>query len=85
MGDNSSMIYVFDFKAKKRPKIKSTLSQILLNNMNCCLHILLNLKTKNISNIIITYFLKLASCSKHFISIKHRILASFNINKTNQL
>ena len=30
---------------------------------------------------IITYFLNLASCSKHFISIKHRILATFNINK----
>ena len=30
---------------------------------------------------IITYFLDLASCSEHFISIKHRILAPFNINK----
>jgi hypothetical protein len=30
---------------------------------------------------IITYFLNLASCSEHFISIKHRILATFNINK----
>jgi hypothetical protein len=29
---------------------------------------------------IITYFLNLASCSEHFISIKHRILATFNIN-----
>jgi hypothetical protein len=27
------------------------------------------------------YFLNLASCSEHFISIKHRILATFNINK----
>ena len=33
---------------------------------------------------IITYFLNLASCSEHFISIKHRILATFNINKKNQ-
>jgi hypothetical protein len=33
---------------------------------------------------IIAYFLNLASCSEHFISIKHRILATFNINKTNQ-
>ena len=33
---------------------------------------------------IIAYFLCLASCSEHFISIKHRILATFNINKTNQ-
>jgi hypothetical protein len=33
---------------------------------------------------IITYFLSLASCSEHFISIKHRILATFNINKKNQ-
>ena len=33
---------------------------------------------------IITYFLNLASCSEHFISIKHRILATFNINKNNQ-
>jgi hypothetical protein len=30
---------------------------------------------------IITYFLNLASCSEHFIIIKHRILATFNINK----
>ena len=30
---------------------------------------------------IITYALNLASCSEHFISIKHRILATFNINK----
>jgi len=29
---------------------------------------------------IITYFLNLASCSEHFISIKHRILGTFNIN-----
>jgi hypothetical protein len=28
-----------------------------------------------------TYFLNLAFCSEHFISIKHRILATFNINK----
>jgi hypothetical protein len=33
---------------------------------------------------IITYFLNLASCSEHFIRIKHRILATFNINKKNQ-
>jgi hypothetical protein len=33
---------------------------------------------------IITYFLNLASCSEHFISIKHRILATFNISKKNQ-
>jgi hypothetical protein len=33
---------------------------------------------------IITYFLNLASCSEHFTSIKHRILATFNINKKNQ-
>ena len=30
---------------------------------------------------IITYFLNLAFYSDHFISIKHRILATFNINK----
>ena len=30
---------------------------------------------------LITYFLNLASCSEHFISIKHRIWATFNINK----
>jgi hypothetical protein len=30
---------------------------------------------------IITYFLNLASCSEHFINIKHRILATFNIKK----
>jgi hypothetical protein len=30
---------------------------------------------------IIAYFLSLVSYSEHFISIKHRILATFNINK----
>jgi hypothetical protein len=30
---------------------------------------------------IIAYFLNLTFCSEHFISIKHRILAAFNINK----
>jgi hypothetical protein len=30
---------------------------------------------------IIAYFLTLASCSEHFISIKHRILATFNLKK----
>jgi hypothetical protein len=30
---------------------------------------------------IIAYFLNLASFSEHFISIKHRILATFSINK----
>jgi hypothetical protein len=29
----------------------------------------------------IAYFLNLVSCSEHFISIKHRILATFNIKK----
>jgi hypothetical protein len=33
---------------------------------------------------IIAYFLNLASCSEHFISIKHRILTTFNINNKNQ-
>jgi hypothetical protein len=32
---------------------------------------------------IIAYFLNLA-CSEHFNSIKHRILATFNINQKNQ-
>jgi hypothetical protein len=35
-------------------------------------------------DIIAYFFLNLASCSEHFISIKHRILATFNINKKNQ-
>jgi hypothetical protein len=30
---------------------------------------------------ITAHFLNLASCSEHFISIKHRILATFNIKK----
>jgi hypothetical protein len=34
---------------------------------------------------IIAYSLNLASCSEHFISIKHRILATFNINKKNSI
>jgi hypothetical protein len=32
---------------------------------------------------IIAYFLNLASCSEHFIGVKHQILATFNINKKN--
>ena len=32
---------------------------------------------------IMTYFLNLASRSEHLISIKHRILVTFNINKKN--
>ena len=34
---------------------------------------------------IIAYFLNLAFCSEHFISLKHRILATFNINKTDKV
>jgi hypothetical protein len=30
---------------------------------------------------IIAYFLNLAFCSEHFISVKHRIFATFNISK----
>jgi hypothetical protein len=30
---------------------------------------------------IIAYLLNLAFCSEHFISVKHRILANFNIYK----
>jgi len=30
---------------------------------------------------IIAYFLNPTSCSEHFINIKHRKLATFNINK----
>ena len=30
---------------------------------------------------IITYFLNLTSCLEHFISIKHRILVTFNIKE----
>ena len=33
---------------------------------------------------IITFSLNLVSCSEHFISIKYRILATFDINKKNQ-
>jgi hypothetical protein len=34
---------------------------------------------------IIAFFLNLASCSEHFISIKHRIFATFNINQKIQI
>ena len=34
-----------------------------------------------LTNYDITDFLNLAFCSEHFISIKHRILSTFNINK----
>jgi hypothetical protein len=38
-----------------------------------------NIQTLFTNYDIITYFLNLASCSEHFISIKHRISATFNI------
>ena len=34
---------------------------------------------------IITYILNLAFCSEHFISIKHRTLATFNINQKQKI
>jgi hypothetical protein len=34
---------------------------------------------------IIAYVLNLASCSEQFIGIKHRILATFNINKKDSI
>ena len=34
---------------------------------------------------IIAYFVNLAFSSEHFISIKHRILGTFNINKTKSI
>ena len=44
-------------------------------------HPMLNIRIIFTNYDIITYFLNLAFCSEHFISIKHRILATFNINK----
>ena len=42
---------------------------------------MLNIRILFINYDIITNFLNLAFCSEHFISIKHQILATFNINK----
>jgi hypothetical protein len=47
-------------------------------------HPMLNIQILFINYDIITDFLNLAFCSEHFISIKYRILATFNINKKNQ-
>jgi hypothetical protein len=44
-------------------------------------HPMLNIQILFINYDIITDFLNLAFCSEHFISIKYRILATFNINK----
>ena len=40
-----------------------------------------DIRTLFINYDIIAYFLNLASCSEHFISMKHRILATFSMNK----
>jgi hypothetical protein len=45
------------------------------------MHPMLNIRIFFTNYDIITYFVKLAFCSEHFISIKHRKLATFNINK----
>ena len=42
---------------------------------------MLNIRILFTNYAIILNILNLASCSEHFISIKHRILATFNINK----
>ena len=44
-------------------------------------HPMLNIRILFTNYDIITYFLNLAFCLEHFISIEHRILATFNINK----
>jgi hypothetical protein len=44
-------------------------------------HPMLNIRILFTNYDIITGFLNLAFCSEHFISIKHRILVTFNINK----
>jgi hypothetical protein len=57
---------------KKKNSAKGPDKGKIVNKLYCIL-----LTTQDI----ITYFLNLASCLEHFISIKHRILATFNINK----
>jgi len=42
---------------------------------------MLNIQILFTNHDIMTDFLNLAFCSEHFISIKHRILTTFNINK----
>jgi hypothetical protein len=54
----------------------------IVNNLYCILLTTLELAILFTNYDIIAYFLNLASCSEHFISIKHRILATFNKNKT---
>jgi len=45
-------------------------------------HPMLNIRILFTNYDTITDFLNLAFCSEHYISIKHRILATFNVNKT---
>ena len=47
-------------------------------------HPMLNIQILFTNYDITTDFLNLAFCSEHFISIKHRILETFNINKKNK-
>jgi hypothetical protein len=69
-GTDSKFLPIYIKKAKHYPGKNSMLTRPMLNIQN----LFTNYD-------IITDFLNLAFCSEHFISIKHRILATFNINK----
>ena len=58
-------------------------SQFIINHVLMAIHqqTMLNIRILFTNHDIMTDFLNLAFCSEHFISIKHRILATFNINK----
>jgi hypothetical protein len=71
---NATCLFIAVISIRQTSKIRSRLMAIPLTDIQILFT----------NYDIIAYFLNLASCSEHFISIKHRILATFNINKKNQ-
>ena len=68
---NATCLFIAVISIRQTSKIRSRLMAIPLTDIQILFT----------NYDIITYFLNLASCSEHFISIKHRIFATFNINK----
>jgi hypothetical protein len=68
---NATCLFIAVISIRQTSKIRSRLMAIPLTDIQILFT----------NYDIIAYFLNLASCSEHFISIKHRILATFNINK----
>ena len=68
---NATCLFIAVISIRQTSKIRSRLMAIPLTDIQILFT----------NYDIIAYFLNLVSCSEHFISIKHRILATFNKNK----